>query len=122
MRNSGSATGRSAGAVSPALSLAFSLLKWVASSMRRKAAIVTSMSMSTISFTSLSQEQCDDPAPLRLVQPAADVREGLPPVRRGDPQVVAEHPVEAFRLPVEPLPRHASVVEARDPFPWEARP
>src|SRR3970040_440506 len=67
--------------------------------MRRKVAIVASTRMSTVSITSLSEEQGDDPAPLRLVQPAADVRKGFPPVRRGDSQVAAERPLEPFRLP-----------------------
>src|SRR3990170_4298268 len=117
----GSAPGRSAvriaGTASPAFSFALLLHIRYASSMRRKVAIVASTRMSTMSITSLSEEQGDDPAPLRLVQPAADVRKGFSPVRRGDPQVAAEHPVESLRLPVEPLARHAPVIQVRDPFP-----
>src|SRR5512134_3236394 len=68
---------------------------------------------------SLSEELVYDLAPLGFAQPFPEAWYRLAAVRRGEPQIGGEHPLQPLSLPVQPAPRAVAVVQPLDPVARE---
>src|SRR5512134_1702234 len=68
---------------------------------------------------SLSEELVYDLAPLGFAQTLPEAWNRLAAIRRGEPQIGGEHPLQPLSLPVQPAPRAVAVIQPLDPVARE---